>query len=326
MTSLCARSFFRKSPVRHRLALAVVVVSLAFGAATVAWAYPSRSSSGHTALGYLGVEVRDVSEEQVSTLKLKDTHGAEIVRLDHDGPACKAGVREHDVVVSMDGRAVESREQFRGMLHDVPAGQVVTLAIVRDGQQQVMKATMANREEVERMAWEQHIAVIDPDEPVAHAGGGSAGLGFLHGPSSSGVSRSHGFLGTMLGAPYTGAVVEPVTPQLGEFFGVQSGVGLLVKSVDPNSPAATAGMHAGDVVIKANQATMSSESDWTRSLHDNKGRGMPVLVLREKKEQTLMLTPDAKRKARSEAPATLDTSGSSNDLALAHLDLLHGKD
>ncbi len=289
--------------------VAVLVVSISIGAVTRVFAAPAKGG-GRSAQGYLGVDVRDLSDEEMNALRVKDVHGAEIIRLDHDGPACKAGMREHDVILQMDARPVDGQDQFRRMLHETPAGRSVTFVLLRDGQQMTISATMANREEVERIAWERHLTVVDPDGPPppspaegpgGHVGSGSS-LGFLHGGLTAQPGARRGFLGTMLGAPYTGLVVEPVGPQLGEFFGVQSGVGLLVKSVDENSPAAEAGMRAGDVVIKANQITMATESDWSKSLHENKGKTIPVLVLRDKKEQTLSLTPDAKRKSRVQRP------------------------
>ena len=319
--------------MRRKAVVAVLVVSLAFGASARVWAMrASGGVNGRVAQGYLGVDVRDLNDDELNQLKIKDVRGAEIIRLDHDGPACKAGVREHDVVLQMDGRPVEGREQFRRLLHEEQAGHVVVLVILRDGQQQTLRATMANREEVERQAWEQHIAVVDPDGTpaappaveVPHGPGGHVreGLGFLHGGSAAGepqAGKSRSFLGTMLGAPYIGAIVEPVGPQLGEFFGVPSGVGLLVKSVDASSPAADAGLRAGDVVLKANQMSMSTENDWTKSLHENKGRPMPVLVLREKKEQTLTVTPDARRKASLQLPAA---GGTDQEARLSGMDLL----
>ncbi len=301
--------------MRRRSVVAVLVVSLAFGAAAQVWGMrASGGVNGRVAQGYLGVDVRDLSDDELNQLKIKDVRAAEIVRLDHDGPACKAGVRERDVVLQMDGQPIEGREQFRRLLHEEPAGHVVVLVILRDGQQQTLRATMANREEVERQAWQQHIAVVDPEGSPAPAEAASKpsghGLGFLHGGSGAdeaSAGKSRGFLGTMLGAPNIGALVEPVGPQLGQFFGVPSGIGLLVKSVEVNSPAAEAGLRAGDVVLKANQTPMATESDWTKSLHENKGRAMPVLVLRDRKEQTLTLTPDTKRRASLIRPAPAGT-------------------
>ncbi len=284
--------------------------------------------------GYLGVDIRDVSDDQVGALKLKESRGAEIVRVDHDGPAGMAGIREHDVVQQLNGQVVEGQEQLRRMLRETPAGRTVSLGISRDGQQQTVVVKMANREEVERQAWEQHRTVPDPDDlggpPVAASGkvggGGAAprsGLGFFHGGGPAISSGGRGFLGTMIGQPYTGAMLEPVSAQLAEFFGVQGGAGLLVRSVEANSPAATAGMKAGDVVVKVNQITVGGMGDWAKTVHESKGRPMPVTVLRERKEQTMMLTPDAKRRSTVEwppfGPGFADLEFPANDLLVAEL-------
>jgi len=83
---------------------------------------------------------------------------------------------------------------------------------------------------------------------------------------------------------------------------VQGGTGLLVRSVDADSPAAMAGLKAGDVVVKLNQMTVAGIGDWSKTVHDSKGKPVPVTVLREKKEQTLTLTPDPKRRSGLEWP------------------------
>ncbi len=275
----------------------------------------------HGAQGYLGVDIRDVTEEQVGALKLREARGAEILRVDHDGPAGKAGLREHDVVLQMNGQVVEGREQLKRLLRETPPGRSVSLLISRDGQQQTVTAQTANREDVERQAWEQHMTVPQPEIDGSQgvgpgvAGGGGApgngtqppvrgGLGFLHGGGMGGSSprAERGFLGAMGGMPYTGATLEPVGPQLAEFFGAQGGTGLLVRSVDQNSPAATAGLRAGDVVVKVNQTTVAGIGDWSKSVHDSKGKALPVTVLRDRREQTLTLTPDPKRRSGIEWP------------------------
>ena len=81
---------------------------------------------GQAAQGYLGIEMRDVSEDQLGALKLKDARGAEITNLDHDGPACKAGMRMHDVILQMNGQVVENEDQLRRMLRDMPVGRSVS--------------------------------------------------------------------------------------------------------------------------------------------------------------------------------------------------------
>jgi S1-C subfamily serine protease len=101
---------------------------------------------------------------------------------------------------------------------------------------------------------------------------------------------------------YTGAMLETMSAQLADYFGVTGGGGLLVRSVEANSPAAVAGMRAGDVVVRANQKAVASSADWTRAIKDSHGRPLAVVVLRDKKEQTLTLTPDSKRRSSLEQP------------------------
>jgi serine protease Do len=72
---------------------------------------------------------------------------------------------------------------------------------------------------------------------------------------------------------------------------------LLVRSVDNNSPADEAGLKAGDVVVKINSVAVANGTDWTKTVHDNRGKPVPVVVLRDKHEQTLTLTPDGKKRS-----------------------------
>ena len=58
----------------------------------------------------------------------------EVTLVDQDAPAGKAGIKEHDVILTVNGSGVESVEQLRRMIHEIPPGRVVTLGISRDGQ------------------------------------------------------------------------------------------------------------------------------------------------------------------------------------------------
>jgi S1-C subfamily serine protease len=256
----------------------------------------SGTSPARGAQGYLGVDVRDVAQDQVGALKLKDPRGAEIVLVDHDAPAGKAGLREHDVVLQINGQAVDGSDNLRRMLHESPPGKTIVLVISRDGMQMTISAQMANREEVEREAWEQHLTVPEPPSPSADIVGNDVSPG-----TSSSAPAVHGgnsFLGSMLMNPsYTGAMLEKMSAQLAGYFGAPNGAGLLVRSVQPNSPAALAGMQAGDVVVRADTRTVMSTSDWAKAIKNSHGRPLTIVVLREKKEQTLTLTPDGKKRS-----------------------------
>jgi S1-C subfamily serine protease len=248
--------------------------------------------------GYLGVDVRDVTEDELGALKLKEARGAEIVLVDHDAPAGKAGLREHDVILRMNGQVIENEEQIRRMLRESSPGTRVVLLVSRDGQSMTVTTQTASREEVERQAWEQHFSVPEPPPLPFDAIGGDSSVG------ADSPVRGNRFVTPMLMNPsYTGAMLETMSAQLAEFFGASDGVGLLVRSVEANSPAAIAGLRAGDVVVRANAKAVASSADWTQAIRDSRGRSLTVVVLRDKKEQTLTLTPDGKKRSSMEWPA-----------------------
>jgi predicted metalloprotease with PDZ domain len=261
----------------------------------------SGGTSAHGAQGYLGVDLRDVPADQIAALKLKDAHGAEIVLVDHDAPAGKAGLREHDIVLQLNGLAIDGGDQIRKMLHECPPGKTITLLISRDGQQMTITTQMTTQKEVERQAWEQHLTVPGSLDVPSD----SATSDFSTGPasSSSSVRAGNSFIGTMLMNPsYTGAILEKMSNQLADFFGVSSGAGLLVRSVVANSPAAVAGMRAGDVVIEADAKPVATTGDWAKAIKNSHGHPLTITVLRDKKQQTLTLTPDSKKRSSLEQP------------------------
>jgi len=309
------------------LGLLVLVVSLGSLEAVALTAGQSSRSSSRNTQGYLGVDIHDIREDQLSSLKLSNTHGAIIVGMDHDGPGCKSGLLMRDVILQMDGQAIEGEQQLRRMLREAPPGKQVTFLVSRDGQQRTITAQMANRDEVARKAWENRYVVPDP-WPEANGGTASApapapvpkrGNSFFHGsPSASGtVKETHSFLGLnlIIGSAYTGARLEVLGPQLAEFFGTQGTSGLLVREVDPGSPAADAGFKAGDVVVKVNSQQIANGGDWTKIMHENRGKPVEVFIVREKKEQTLRLTPDSKKRSSVDAPIDIEDFFGDSDQA-----------
>src|SRR5262249_53336341 len=100
------------------------------------------SEGGHS---YMGVDIQDVTSDRVGPLKLKEERGVEVTMVDQDAPAGKAGIKEHDVILQFNGTAVESEEQLRRMLREVPPGRNVTLGISRDGNPLTINLQLADR-------------------------------------------------------------------------------------------------------------------------------------------------------------------------------------
>lgn len=265
-------------------------------AATMLSAPMAHSGTRQQGQGYLGIDIRDVSESEVTVLHLKSTRGAEITMMDHDGPAGKAGLREHDVILSVNGTQVDGEDQLRRLLRELQPGRSVAMLVCRNGSEQTVTATMANRAELERRAWENHWTVPEPTYEDSF-------------PATSAATRpgvGHGFMSghlLPLTAAYTGATVDTLGAQLADYFGVKDGRGLLVHEVEGNSPAAAAGLHAGDVVTRINGDRVATKSDWSRALHDSKGHPVSLTVVRDRHEQTLTMVPDGKRRSELTAPA-----------------------
>jgi len=225
--------------------------------------------------GYLGVGLHDVDTDRASQLKLKEARGVEVTTIDHDAPAGKAGLKIHDVILGMNGQPIVGQAQLTRMLHDTPAGHTVTLLISRDGQQQTLSVQLADRATIEADAWSQHIPVPDPDSDNSQ-------------PAGTGGSFGNGIFSSLTANPfYTGLDLDMLGPQLANYFGVHDGQGLLVKRVDDNSPAAAAGLRAGDVITRLNGENVATTSQWIHAIHANRGKQVQLTVIRDKREGTV---------------------------------------
>jgi S1-C subfamily serine protease len=248
----------------------------------------------HSTQGYLGVDLADVDQEKAQALKLKEVRGAVITLIDHDAPAGQIGLKVNDVVVKLNGQAVEGAEQLRRMLREIPAGRKVSLEISRDGNLQTLAVQLADRKAMEQDVWNKlgnGGDVFAPGPGMGILTNGDAPLpGGFHVP----------FFGSSLNV---GALVEPLTSQMAEYLGVPSG--LMVKQVARKSEADTAGLKAFDVILKVGSDSITTLGDWERALRSNQGKPVQVTVLREKKQQTLTLQVDSKRHSELLLPLLL---------------------
>src|SRR5437870_4958675 len=141
--------------MRNYLVIAMVLVPLLAVAAAPEQRYDPEPeafgfSSDEAGTGsYLGIDMADISTERLSALKLKKEQGVEVTMVDQDAPAGKAGIHEHDVILSINGSKVESVEQLRRMIREIPPGRVVNIGLSRDGQPLNLQVQLGTRHKSE---------------------------------------------------------------------------------------------------------------------------------------------------------------------------------
>ncbi|MGB6679351.1 MAG: PDZ domain-containing protein [Terriglobales bacterium] len=278
----------RNSILMTMIALPLLAVStyagenLSFAPASDSYGFSSEDWGGGS---YLGVDTRDITPDRLATLHLKDERGVEVTMVDQDAPAGKAGLKEQDVILTLNGADVQSVEQLRRMIRETPPGRVVTLGISRNGQAMNIKVELADRKKnysynygPDGKEFKFNMPVMPtmpvlpelPEMPVS--------IVVVHSSARSGL------------------MVENLTPQLGDFFGAKNGEGVLVRSVEKGSRAEKAGFHAGDVIVKINGEPIHDSGDFSQALRSRKDNTASISVIRDKKEQTISITlPERKQ-------------------------------
>jgi len=212
---------------------------------------------------HLGVGVAELTDDRVRALNLKDDQGVEVKLVELDSPAAKAGLKVNDVILEVNGKAVEGIDQFSGLIADAGSGAKVNLTIWRNGAKQTLTATL---ETGAIYPFGPQMPLVIPAMPLVPPNG----IVPFPVPSDS---------------PMIGVLGEQLTPQLAEYFGVKRGV--LVQSVNPNTPAARAGLKAGDVVTKVNGIPVTLPHEITGIVRLSGKRSISFTVVRNKKEMTL---------------------------------------
>ena len=273
------------------LALAPQMVHAQSGALAPIFANPDPLVVHASPAGYLGVDVSDVDADKAQALKLKEVRGALITLIDHDAPAGQIGLRVNDVVLAVNGQNVENSDQLRRMLREIPPGRKISLEISRDGNIQTLAVQLVDRKALDHDAWyriRNDVGGVSPAAPVPVMG--------ITGSDAMPPSGFHMPLFTS--TLNVGALVEPLTSQMAEYFGVQGG--LMVKQVSKKSEAAAAGFKAFDVILKVGADSILTSADWDRALRSNQGKPAQVTILRDKKQQMITLQVDSKHRDAAE--------------------------
>lgn len=213
---------------------------------------------------YLGLGLREIGPDRAKALSLPEEAGVEITQVYANSPAATAGLMAGDVVFEYNGQRVEGMEQFARLVRETPPGREVKLQIFRNGATQTIAMRVASR------------------PPGVLAAPPAPGARLAPVPELSVLPFS----------TYAGAVMgletEAVSGQLADYFGVKEGV--LVRSVNKNSPAERAGIKAGDIITRIGDANVASPVEMASQLRSRRGQSVSVTLTRDRRETTVNVT------------------------------------
>src|SRR5712692_9786040 len=95
--------------------------------------------------GYLGVYLEEVTPERNKELGLREERGAIVMKVVAGSPAEKSGLKENDVIVSFNGRRVDSVRELQRLLSETPPERTVQIEVIRGGSRQMLAASLAKR-------------------------------------------------------------------------------------------------------------------------------------------------------------------------------------
>ena len=112
---------------------------------------------GSVTRGWIGVQIQPVTADIADSLGMKNAHGALVAEPQSGSPAEKAGVKSGDVIVSVNGEAVEDARNLARRIGTLSPGTSVKLGIVRNGREDTLTLTLGElpRERQARAAVEE---------------------------------------------------------------------------------------------------------------------------------------------------------------------------
>jgi serine protease Do len=182
---------------------------------------------GKVVRGYLGIHIQEVTPELATAFGLKQSGGVLVGDVSPNTPAANAGLKKGDVILQLNGEAVNELNQLRLQIAQFAPGTPVKLQIWRNGATQDVSLKL--------------IELKDQDEKESPA-------------ETSGTALE-------------GVQVQDLTSDIGQQLSLPAGThGVVLSSVDPSSPAAAAGLSKGDVIQEINHKPINSTSEYQQAL------------------------------------------------------------
>jgi serine protease Do len=210
-----------------------VGIGFAIPASTVRAIVDQLRASGAVTRGWLGVQIQNLTPDLAASLGAANEKGAIVANVIDDSPAAKAGFRQGDVVLSLNGAAIDDNRDLTRKVAGLAVGDRATFTVLRDGTRQNLTAVIAKRDEAQ-------LASAAPP-PNQGKGGGQRPP-----PSTTAL----------------GMELSALTQEGRDQFDIEMSVnGVLVNEVDPNSEAAEKGFRAGDVIVSVGNRNVRMPAD-----------------------------------------------------------------
>jgi serine protease Do len=208
-------------------------------------------TTGKVVRGWIGARIQPVTDDIAESLGLDKARGALIAAIDPDSPATQAGLRPGDVILSYDGKPVDRSRQLPRLVADSAPDKPLKLTIWREGKETEVTLTVVaynpNRPQPQPPA---------PDPPKPPAAVDALGL-----------------------------KIAKLTVDLRKQYAVPDAVhGAIIIEVPPNTPAATQGLRAGDLIVAVGETAVGSPDDAVAQIAAAKKAGRKNVLIRVERE------------------------------------------
>lgn len=227
--------------------------------------------------GYLGVEVRDVDKKLMEKKDLKIDYGAYVDKVVEDSPAEEAGIEKGDVIIEINGKRVDDAEDLTVAVRKIKPKTEVNVNIVRKGEKKSIPVVIGKLKSLDNFytfGFNDKILPLDKDIKKLK------------------IPRIYSNVRISTKVNLNGLQVEPMTKQLGEYFGAPDGKGVLVTDVKKGSNADKAGFKAGDVIVKVDKYKIEDIDDFNDQISDLEDGEVSVEIIRGGKTVTIKLDFD----------------------------------
>ena len=239
--------------------------------------------------GFLGVYAENINRENMGRYNLNQVRGVGVTQVVKDSPAEKAGLRKDDVILRIDGENVNSVRKLNRLVSEMAPDHSVRITVSRGGAEQEITATIGKRS---NSSFAQGLFSGDPK--LWKWEGKLPKVWKFEGPlfDRSDLFENPGdFSFSFVNSRRIGVSTMALTKQLADYFGITGGRGVLVTSVTEDSPAAKAGVRAGDVITAVDGEAVESSGELSRIINRKKEGEVTLTIIRNKAQQTIRVTP-----------------------------------